>query len=823
MPDWSEFQETQAGAARQDPLAIQADEGEKGRWDTFTETGTEDVKDPTATAISETTETNKWAVSDPFQGLDDIKTRSMLGFGDTLAEKQAIFRSQYPEGELDVNDDGALVFKKEPAENWQLVDAEQKQWVEYAPDGTPTTVTDITDLPNDVAELLASDAGALGAEAAAAFIPGGGWIVKGTRAMIATYFGELAQEKIEDMYAWGPEDTWSEEQLRALGKMGATAAGVGLYKIGESVINFSTGAGILSLKPGAREALLAAKRQGLVSPTVGSVAKARFFEKLEAQSEAITGHFSEYVKAARTQVAQKLKGFTDLNAGKYLVDGRMKEALDVHRDMFIALARAKGRNMKDVGTTMLEGVDLYRKGSQNIVRDAYNAVKQYGKPDFDYTNFNQRMKEILSENKIHVMHDVQARKNIFDPRGPIVRKPLTKDLVKMSKDMREFVNDIQNLDPTKTTLDELIALRSRAYDLGMTPSKGGVEPAHSTAVKIYDALTDLMKNPRNADPAFQKAYQNAQEIALERFSTLDIINVIGVVRGKDTVSNMAKHVISRMDEQSIQTLQRVLNREEWEMVQAGYAKHLTDNPMTMKAAIENSDPAVRKYMLTKNEERDLLNIGGILEDVHVTSGLRQAVDDYTEVMEVAKAALINNKSGNVEKLLTIARNNPEAKTAMRAGIFEYVMEASLRYTKKEADKEIQSVAIKKLVDDVLRGPTGKLLETRDKVFLRDISKVVHFYNASNDIQASLAGGAIVSRAAHLDARAFLAVLRVIGIGNVMTTKTFQRIAVGWGDNIGIHKHFPKLHLTTRMATQAHSNYGNFDGKEEAKKRKSNVN
>lgn len=753
-------------------------------------------------------------------GLNNVIVRSKINAASKFQEQKLIFEEAYPEGNLEIDPlTYKLIYRKEPAEDWNFLDPEKDVTTTYE-DGHAITHADTLEGARDIAEFLWAGKAELLGELAAG--RGASYVVRGLRAIAGVGAAKALEERAEAYFALGDPDTWSEDSYEIIKAMGWSALGSGVYSTGHGIVNLWTGGGILQLKPGAREAIAIAKKRNLPRPTVGALSISQFWTKLESQVHSTAGSFTRYLENARLRAHSYLEGMVDHTAGKYLADGSMQNAMKEHAGWIMSVASAQSKSLSEAGISLKGAIKEYDKISQKIVEKAYGAIKVA--PEYDLNYVRKEIQTLLSSNKVAILKEVDTPKGFAGmgrdaPKHTVQR---TKDKHKITGDFLDLTNTLQSLDPKLTTMKDLIDLRQRAYTLGM--SGNGSDASFELSRKVYNILSDTLKKPKNLKPEEAILYQRAQKMADERFTILDMANVVQLSKVDETTAGkVVGGLIKTMDADSLRVLRSVTGPGFNNMKRA-YLRELTNNPLTMKQQLDTADPKALKQLFTRNELKQYKALGGVYEDLY-GSKMMKAFENYTSIQDLAREGIIKETPGALQKLDGFVKSNPAAKSAIRAGIFEHVAELSLKYGKEGPNKVLNTKALQSVVDDVTGTEIAKrYLNTGDKQMLKDVAHLVHFYNAATDIQASLAGGSLVSRIKGFSADSFAAMIGLMknyGLGKLMTTKGFQYLMTGSGkkswDSV-------KVHTVVRIGMQANAGIEQTTtGIEEIERRKTNVN
>lgn len=767
-------------------------------WEGFENEGVKDqpIADDLATVTEQTTET-PLTIEDG--GLDDFWLRTKMGGDDLLPNKQARFLDAYPDGDLTPDPaTGELLFRKSPAEAYKRVD----------PNGNQGK---FGDLPYDIAEYVASEWGtmageiglgaAVGGPAGGAVNAGRGWAVRGLAAAFGAVSGNLIQERIEENWAMGPEEGWGPQFAESLQKGGWSLIGSGVFKLGGQTYNAVTGAGFLNLKPDAKEAIRAARAADLPVPTVGALAESGFWAKLQARVDSNTGIITAYTERAKNKVITQLRSYSDENAAQYLTDGRMMKLMNEYEGSMLSLVRAGGKSLHDAGLSVQQGVKTFWKESQGMVQDAYKATKQFGDPEFDTKGLAEGVLGVLGKNKVPIVRDSRAYSNLFDTKGTPIKLHVSDDSIKLTGELNRITKTLQELDPARLDADHLISLRNQLYDLKTVPDGAIPEPGHRIAGDLYTEVTKTLKNPKNADPRFTEAWQHANDLASKRFEVLDSAEMVRWAKSDDSnASEAIGALLKGSSESQLKKLQYVLNEKEFDNVRRAFKHNLVNNPTKMSGILSTMDPNVKKFLVTPADEKSLMEIGDSMQQLY-SQPFRKTIDEERSVVEVVKAGLLNNSPKNITQIEEIVRldTSGKARDSVRAGLFEYVADYAIKFSMKEGE-EVGAKALKEFTEKVIDGPLGKkFLNYSDRKAMREMNKVVRFYNAVGDMQAGLAGGEQVGQVMGLSPKAMWQIMKNRGIADVMISKPFQYVFVGNGkrklENI-------PLEITARIASNA---------------------
>lgn len=726
---------------------------------------------------------NKGYVQDPKTGevldkpLDSSLRMKMALGGDTFEEKANIFFNNYPNGDFTYINN-KLAYKKMPEDSFSIVD---KPFLDSFGSGKEF-LTDMVELTAEHPELLTSIGVTLATKNPKTIL--GNMALFGATG-VAT---EGAVQAGQEVFGTSKE-TFSQMLQRSLVtgliEMGGAGAGVAVQRL----VNAFRGGGFFRVSDEARIAEQSAKDLGINELTVGQITNSPYLQKLAGQSASTSGVIVDVIQDQQRALNRIM---SQINPTNY--DDLVKKLAALEQKQFSeALNQLGKRNFVSetgAGKEVSKAISQWEQLSQYKVSAAYNnankILTEKGQNiTFDSASvFNtakslkQGIQAILPSGTTTQMSGGVYGKTIekVTKGGTLNVKPLQAELL-------DVVNQITKLPPESMTYEVLNAFRQRVYDLKQIPTgQVGIRQEQKQAMELYNALTKTIQNPTNKDGGFIKAWNKANSLASKRFNQLDQIAVINAA-GTETPALLAKRLFSLSEPTTINTLKKMFypgmrrgrgpGSADWAKVQDAFIAEFLSNSKNLDMIGGTSTQSIKAILGPRAN-----NFIKAVNDIYKIqkNGLNMMNNE-----ELAKPFIDNLLSSGGKNLNQVKKligsMDTEAGKQLRAGIIDNIIRRST--TELDNVQTISSSTYKNIIKDYTDKGILDLLTAAERKILQDVDNVVGFIGSQSDVGTSIVGGEVVKGSSEFKSSAIIALLKNVGIGRLLTSKTGKYLLTGY--------------------------------------------
>ncbi len=706
---------------------------------------------------------NKGYVEDPKTGevldkpLDSsLRIKMALG-GDTFEEKANIFFNNYPNGDFTYINN-KLAYKKMPEDSFSIVD---KPFLDSFGSGKEF-LTDMVELTAEHPELLTSIGVTLATKNPKTIL--GNMALFGATG-VAT---EAAVQAGQEVFGTSKE-TFSQMLQRSLVtgliEMGGAGAGVAVQRL----VNAFRGGGFFRVSDEARIAEQSAKDLGINELTVGQITNSPYLQKLAGQSASTSGVIVDVIQDQQRALNRIM---SQINPTNY--DDLVKKLAALEQKQFSeALNQLGKRNFVSetgAGKEVSKAISQWEQLSQYKVSAAYNNANKI---------LTEKGQNIIFDSTSVFNTAKSLKKGIqaLDVTGAVQNvKPLQAELL-------DVVNQITKLPPESMTYEVLNAFRQRVYDLKQIPTgQVGIRQEQKQAMELYNALTKTIQNPTNSDSGFIKAWNKANSLASKRFNQLDQIAVINAA-GTETPALLAKRLFSLSEPTTINILKKMFypgmrrgrgpGSADWAKVQDAFIAEFLSNSKNLDMIGGTSTQSI-KAILGPRANSFIKAVNDIYKIQK--NGLNMMNNE-----ELAKPFIDNLLSSGGKNLNQVKKligsMDTEAGKQLRAGIIDNIIRRST--TELNNVQTISSSTYKNIIKDYTDKGILDLLTAAERKILQDVDNVVGFIGSQSDVGTSIVGGEVVKGSSEFKSSAIIALLKNVGIGKLLTSKTGKYLLTGY--------------------------------------------
>jgi len=706
---------------------------------------------------------NKGYVEDPNTGevLDQplessLRMKMALG-GDTFEEKANIFFNKYPNGDFTFINN-KLAYKKIPEDSYSIVD---KPFLDSFGSGKEF-LTDMSELVLEHPEMLTSIGVTLATKNPNTIL--GNMALFGTTGVATEGVVQAGQEVFGTN-----KETFGETLQRALVTGIIESGGAGAGVLLQRLVNAFRGGGLFKVSNEARIADQSMKELGIGELTVGQITNSPYLQKLAGQSAATSGVIVDVIQNQQRELKQVM---SQINPKNY--DDLVNQLSKLEEKQFASALNQLGkRNFVSetaAGKEVSKAIAQWEKLSQHKVGAAYNSaykiLSDKGQDLFFDTSPVFRTAESLKKG-------IQA----IDIKGnPVNVKPLQAELL-------DVVNQITKLPPESMTFDVLNAFRQRVYDLKQIPTtQVGIRTEQRQAGELYDTLTQTIKNPTSKDGGFVKAWNKANNMASKRFQQLDQIAVINAA-GTEAPALLAKRLFSLNEPTTINTLKKMFypgmrrgrgpGSAEWSKVQDAFIAEFLSNSKTLDMIGGTSTQSIKAILGPRAN-----NFIKSINDIYKIQKNGLNIMNSEELAKPFIDNLLSSAGKNLNQVKKLVGSmSTDAGTQVRAGIIDNIIRRST--TTVDNVETISASTYQNIIKDYADKGILDLLTTAERKALQDVDNVVGFIGSQADVGTSIVGGSVVKESSDLKGSAIISLLRNVGVGKLLTSKTGKFILTGY--------------------------------------------
>lgn len=673
--------------------------------------------------------------------------RWSLARGDNFEEKKVRLQRKYPEGELDTLkqstvlgfEEDALIFRESPESKWKMVE----------PQGFDKF---------DIAEAIAPSLESIIGETAIAIGSGGTTI---PMTVFRQSLGALAGESVEQGFQ-AIFGTQRQSPFEVAGEVGteAGASAIGGFAMSPfaGLYNAARGAGALRVGEEGRSILRAAGElddELLRKMTPGLVTDNPAIRLSEAQSSAILPGLVRRYRDLISKLDSAVKSGAPGNSATAMDDTVI--ALKDFSDYFLAKLPVIGRTAKQGGEALKEGVEEYSKASYRVVQGLYNKAREIADPEFDFQPILNMANDLKAGSKGEldsaVNKQIAALMNIKGPKE---------------------LSDGSFLSVT----DQIRAVRTELWSLKHVKPGDVPNQATGQANDLYKAVTDVLKNPKNSDPAFLQAWDAANEAASLRLTTLDKAPIVALAK-TETPAKLARTYMRPGEVDNLIAIRDTVSPERWaEFKDAAYSELLRD-PANLTSTLKAYDQETLDLLMSPAEKEQFFRIGKELDRIYSVGAddiaatqvkNRNFIDTLITEADPAKALTIIRAANNT--------NNRQLRQSLRSAIMEWAWDGVV--VPKKSGLIVNEPLLKAHVQKLKRSGMWGILSSEEKRIISNAEIVARAFQEVQDAGTSIQGAEAVSGLKKLQASAIYTFMRAELLAQFYTSNLGRKLLIGGG-------------------------------------------
>ncbi|MES0339845.1 MAG: hypothetical protein ABUK15_07300 [Anaerolineales bacterium] len=691
-----------------------------------------------------------------------------LGLSDTFEEKKAKFLDKFPEGQFvesfeppkatgQVVEPGrggsTILFQRHPDESFAELDP---------------GALDKSEILADFADL----SGEIPAAAMELIFTRGGKLVKQLLGIAAgNVTGDALKEAVEGVRGYRKE-TIGEFAKRTTERAAVAVVGGGATVVVSGPINAIRGAPALAVARGAGVAQRAAKKLGVPGLLPSQIARSPIIRKIGGQASATIKTIGDYVSRQQSALVRSFSGLREADLAKVL-RGELENLHDAAGKQIIAAAKIRPRSLSETGGRIQQGIAEYDELATTLVGTAYKDARTTGTPEFDLTS----MKSVAQQMKAGIRGVDESGKEIV--------------LSGVDKELDDILQKVIDLDPSLPPTqmpdgtivdgtDQLRALRSQLWDMKTPPPGEIARQSQKEASRMFGALTNTLKKPTNADPVFLAKWEKANKLASGRFDVMEKLMVINASRSETPAMLASK--LSKPDQvDNLRVLQEIMPPSKYREFQEGAKAEFISprNVDGLTKRLDSFDQSTLDVLLTKADQKEMRNIGQQIDNLN-RADIKGALERQTSVSGVLDDLVDSGNTPRIRQLIEDVGTSPDApiNRSIRAGLMERVWKKSVKVI--EGNPTLDKKALAAEMKALRESGALKFLSFKDIRMLKKIDRVLEFVPQAADTGTSIQAAEAAAGIRGLSSSAFMTVLEHIGTGRLLTSSTFQRIALGSG-------------------------------------------
>jgi len=700
--------------------------------------------------------------------LEDFWTRTKMAYlGDTLTEKETVFRSNYPEGEMRLSPStNNLQFKINTEDAWKDVDLPFARSLGKGGE----FLTDVSELILGTPEIIPEISLAFKTKGVS-LIPL--MLAHGTVGALS----EIGQQSIQS--ALGTQDqTFKEAFVKEPAITAGFTAGGALAGRGiERAIGVGKGGGLFTVGPEGRLLQKSARELGVSEPLPGQVITSGFLapiiKRLSGQSAAGFGTIGDYLTRMERETLSSINNLVKKETINDVISGLSKEVAKKEKELLKSIGNLpRDVNYVKAGRNIQQGIAAWDNAALANVNTKFKVARKL---------INEDLKFDIS-NVLKVADDLESGviAALKEPAGDVK----TFNIKPIASQLKSVIDDIGKLDPNKVDADVLQAIQQRIFDLTLPPPGQASNhlrlPEHQ-AKKLYEAVKNAFENPLNKGTTeFSKMWKAANKAAAKRFETLEKI-VIRDASMEENASQIAMRLIQPFSASNVATVRKVVGPDKWKRVQDEYVTHLMGDGQNIIKNLDALDKQTLYTVLSKFEINNLYKIGHQLEALKST-GIKQAALDQNLARPFIDQLLSTKSSRAISEIKKlIGPSNSSISVSVRSGIIDNIVNKS----------EIIKEGVKKLdynkLDAVLNLYEDKgilnLLLPQEVHALKNSRIVMDFMRGGVDAGTSLMAATQMAGIRTLKGSAIQTLVENIGVGRILTSGWGRRMLIGSGKEI----------------------------------------
>jgi len=689
-----------------------------------------------------------------------FSTRMRVDSGDNFAEKQNIFKRIFPEGDFQrAPGSGDLVFRRDPSESYRL----------FNPKGA-----DVTDVASITGQAAAPMLGEIAANVPfLAGGPAGGLAVAG-RSVLGAVVGEITKQFSQ--YSTGVQE---QEPGEAFGSQPAfegvmSLVGSGIGTVATKAFDGIRGAGALSLKPGAREAIKTADRLGVATPLPGQTTRSKIIERLQGQSGQTTPVIQQSIDRTNASLTQALSDLGSLSpAERNSAISSINAALDSSRTQMInTISSGRAATREEFGQLIQNTRTQFAKDSQAGVNEAYNFARSFEEPSFELSSLQETASNIAKQTRVTTRGEGGEAAEEVIPDG--------------LDELRTIARQIERADPESVRIEQLNAWERQLFDLSQPSVPGGpVREINSKARQLRSSVKNTFDTPVSDNKQFARAWKKAREAAAKRFDTLEDSFSLEIAK-TDRPSLIVDRLMSpqKLTNEDVNIIRRISSDEKFRNIQGAFVDRLLLDPDRITQTLKAYDQEALQRMVSPKQLEELQELGTKVDNLN-NLNIQKAVKRQDQFLPFIRDLVASDRqTARISNLREFVEQNGGLEgnlgRVIRGGLVEELAKKVSQNIQQGEGRQIGARALNKALEDFEERGLTQFFTRTELSNLRDILQLSEFTDVGGEGVAGLIGAQTTQQAFQGKFQALVNLVRNFGLGNLLVSKGGKRFIQGVG-------------------------------------------
>lgn len=689
-----------------------------------------------------------------------FSTRMRVASGDNFAERQNIFNRIYPEGDFQtVPGTGEEVFRRDPSESYRRFNPKGADFTDLAEITGQAGAPILGEIAINLPFLSAGPAGALA--------------VTG-RTVLGAGAGEMVEQAIQS-FTGVQEQEPREAFLQQPAFEGALSlAGSAVGSAATKAFDGIRGAGALSLKPGAREAIETARRLNVTTPLPGQTTRSRIIERLQGQSGQTTPVIQQSIDRTNASLSDALTDLGALSAAeRQNAIGSINSAMENARTQLVnTISSGRNRTREEFGQILQNTRAQYARDSQAGVNEAYNFARSFEEPSFEL----QGLQEVASD---------LARQTRVTTRGQ--GGEVTQEVIPDGLDeLRTIADQIRRADPQSVGIEQLTAWERQLFDLSQPSVLGGpVREINSKARELRSSVKQTFDNPVSENREFVSAWRKARQAAAKRFETLEDSFALEIARS-DRPSLIVDRLMSpqRLTNEDVNLIRRMTSDEQFRNIQGAFVERLLLDPDKISSSLKAFDQEALQRIVSPKQLEELQNLGKTIDNLNKLN-IARAADRQDQFLPFIRDLVASDRqTARITALREFVEQNGGLEgnlgRVIRGGLIEELAKRSTQNIQRAEGRQVGARALNKALEDFEEKGLTQFFTRTELSNLRDILRLSEFTDVGGEGVAGLIGAQTTQQAFQGKIQALVNLIRNFGLGNLLVSEGGKRFIQGVG-------------------------------------------
>lgn len=435
-----------------------------------------------------------------------------------------------------------------------------------------------------------------------------------------------------------------------------------------------------------------------------------------------------------------------------------------------AVVRQAGRDLQTARQSLVE---TKRAEKNQLFDDAFAQATPDIKFDISEAQVEaaDALKGVRASGKDKITTTDPVDTGLLDEAGkPIIKEG--EEVVEAGKDvrlatkftgpMKSALDDLSSLKSTiesenpKEAFDQIKALRTQFFDLKQpNPQTGTFTQEARIASRIYNKLTDALKNPAGGSDEFVSAFGAASKANVD-FENLVNTRTLKEIAKSENPQQLFSRIVTDGNFEQLTLLKNELKPQEFRQLGSAFDEFLRADPKSINKTLDKfaRDQDSLRTLITKKRENQLRVLGNAAErldnapSVKVLKSTGDAGERALKIMEGGSEEQFKAFIDSAVKLNSA--NEKDTKAALLHGVVTKILDkhrsikdGRTRYNMNKIATELQGL--------IETGRLKQIADPRTLRALKDRSYIASVLGASEaDVGASLSGASVASEAVSIN-------------------------------------------------------------------------